>query len=101
MERQNRFFQIKCEPGASCAPSQFASMVKFHLRCVCSGLACDYFKDWDEKSLYWNTEWLDWSEEREEELLHSLRFFAKRWLREQKIPESKLDDYVRFDTIRT
>lgn len=96
---QTRHFAVRATPGSKASSFQFASMVMFHLKCESHGMDCDMFKDWDGKSLFWFTDWMDWSEHRESEVLESLRFFARRFLREQKIPEQELDSYVKFEVL--
>ena len=95
--RQDYFFNIKVSPGPKCSSVQFAQLVEFHLKCVCQGQDCDFLRDWDGESLFWQSDWYDWSEGQEQETTGSLEFFAKRFLRENKIPESRLDDYVKFE----
>ena len=92
-----RFFCFRCSPGPKADSFQFASMVSFHLKCECEGLFCDEFKDWDGKNLWWQSDWRDWTAKNESDVRSSLEFFARRWLRENEIPESELNNYMRIE----
>lgn len=92
-----KFFCFRCFPGPKINSFQFANLVAFHLRCECKGLFCDMFDDWNEKELFWQSDWGDWSQKNESEVRSTLEFFAKRWLRENNIPEAELPNYLRIE----
>ena len=97
---QNQFFSYKVTPGPKCSSVQFAQLIEFHLRCYCYGIDCDMFSDWDGKSLFWYADWRDYRPNAEIDVWNGLHFYAKRFLKSNNIPESKLDEYIRFELIR-
>ena len=97
---QNQFFYYKVTPGPKCSSVQFAQLVKFHLECYCSGTDCDMFSDWDGKSLFWHSDLRDYRPDTDKEVWNSLHFYARRFLTQNGITESNLNEYVRFELIR-